>query len=1039
MIKVLQAVEEARTDNSERPPRTKRPDAVNSVDVDRSRLESALRARVRGEVRFSDGDRALYATDASNYRQVPIGVVLPQDAADVVATIAVASEFRVPIVSRGGGTDLAGSTCNAAVVIDMSKYMHHVLQIDFDKQVARVEPGCVLDDLRNAAETQHLTFGPDPATHSRNTLGGMIGNNSCGMHAQMAGKVADNTAELDVVTYDGLRLTVGPTSDDELARIIAEGGRRGEIYAKLKALRDRYGDLIRARFPDIPRLISGYALQHLLPEHGFNVARALVGTESTCVTVLEAKLRLVPSPPHRVLAVLGFPDIFSAGDHVEFCNAHGPIALEGIADSMFMYMHDKGMSTAGRAMFPDGNGWLVVEFGADSKDEAQHKARGLMDALAAREHPPSMKLFEDAHGEKLLWQIRESGLGSTSKIPGQPDFYPGWEDSAVAPKDVGNYLRDLQKLFDKFGYTGSLYGHFGQGCIHVSIDFDLYTAAGIETWKRFLNEAAHLVTSYGGSLSGEHGDGQARGTLLPIMFGDELVQAFREFKAIWDPNGKMNPGKVVDAYPVDENLRWGTHYDPWEPDTHFSFGQDRGSFAFAANRCVGTGKCRKHDEGTMCPSYMVTREEKDSTRGRARLLFEMLEGNPMRGGWHNQDVKDSLDLCLACKGCRGECPVNVDMATYKAEFLSHYYEGRRRPIAAYAFGLMYWWARAASHAPWLVNFVTQTPGLRALAKYAATMAPERRIPMFAPQTFKAWFGRRELRNVGSPQVILWPDTWNNHFHPTTAQAAVEVLEAAGYQVILPSVSLCCGRPLYDYGMLDLAKTLLRQILAELRPHIAAGTFVVGLEPSCVSVFRNEMADLLGGDEDAVRLSKQTLLLSEFLSQHAPNLHIPKLAAKAVVHGHCHQKSVLDMGCEQTLLAKIGLDYELLDSGCCGMAGAFGFEKGDNGDHYDVSIKCGERVLLPAVRQAAVDTLVISNGFSCREQIAQTTERQALHIAQVLKMALDGASAVPRPELRYLPDLATESRVATLRGARAILTAVAAVTGVYAAARWFQSR
>jgi Fe-S oxidoreductase len=547
-------------------------------------------------------------------------------------------------------------------------------------------------------------------------------------------------------------------------------------------------------------------------------------------------------------------------------------------------------------------------------------------------------------------------------------------------------LRDLQQLFDNYGYTASLYGHFGQGCVHCSIDFDLYTASGIERWKQFLNEAAHLVTSYGGSLSGEHGDGQARGSLLPIMFGNDLVQAFREFKAAWDPAGKMNPGKVVDAYPVDENLRWGTHYHPWEPETHFAFASDAGSFAHAANRCVGTGKCRKHDAGTMCPSYMATRDEMHSTRGRARLLFEMLEGNPLRQGWRDETVKEALDLCLACKGCRAECPVNVDMATYKAEFLSHYYAGRRRPFGAYTFGLMYWWARAASHVPRLSNAITHAPGLRSVVKRVANIAPARSIPRFARHTFRHDFARHAPRNPGGTEVLLWPDTWNNHFHPATANAAVEVLEAAGFRVTIPRVSLCCGRPLYDFGMLDLAKKLLLQILDALRDSIRAGTCVVGLEPSCVSVFRDELTNLVPNDPDAERLSRQTYLLSEFLTKKAPDFHVPPLRRKAVIHGHCHHKSVLGFHDEEKVLGKLGLDYTILDSGCCGMAGAFGFEKGA---HYDVSIACGERVLLPAVRDADGETLIVADGFSCREQIRQTTDRQALHLADVVRMALSG--------------------------------------------------
>ena len=967
------------------PPTPPRPDAVSAaaLDIDIAALERALRSRVRGEVRFTDGDRALYSTDASNYRQIPIGVVMPRDADDVELAVAVCREFGAPIVSRGGATDLAGATCNAAVVMDMSKYMNHVLEIDWANHWARVEPGTVLDDLRNRAEERHLTFGPDPATHERNTLGGMIGNNSCGMHAQMAGKVEENTIELEILTYDGLRTWVGPTSEEELDRIIGEGGVRGEIYSRLKAIRDAYGDLIRERFPRIPRRVSGYPLDQLLPENGFNVARALVGTESTCVTVLQAKLRLVPSPPVRTLVIVGYDDIFTAGDHVAFCNQFKPIALEGIDSSMFRYMQDKGMSTAGRKIFPDGKAWLVVEFGGDTKEEAAAAAQKLMHALAQQANAPPMKLYEDVNQEHLVWQIRESGLGSTSKIPHDPDFYPGWEDSAVPPEQVGNYLRDLQKLFDKYGYTASLYGHFGQGCVHCSIDFDLYTADGIDRWKRFLNEAAHLVTSYGGSLSGEHGDGQARGSLLPIMFGDELVRAFREFKAAWDPRGKMNPGKVVSAYAVDENLRWGTHYRPWEPATHFAFTQDRGSFAYAANRCVGTGKCRKHDSGTMCPSYMATREEKHSTRGRSRLLFEMLEGNPLADGWLSEPVKEALDLCLACKACRGECPVNVDMATYKAEFLSHYYDGRRRPLSAYAFGWMHRWARLASHAPWLANFATQTPGLRALAKRVVNIAPQRRIPPFAHHSFRQRFARREVPNPSAPPVVLWADTWNNYFLPDTAQAAVEVLERAGRQVIVPRQALCCGRPLYDYGMLELAKKLLHHVLRTLGPHIRAGTPIVGLEPSCVSVFRNELLEMLPNDPEAKRLSEQTFTLSEYLAKQVPTFAPPPLRANVIVHGHCHEKSVLDFESQRTVLDAVGVEYEILDSGCCGMAGAFGYE---SGEHYDVSIACGERVLLPAVRDAHGTTLIVADGFSCREQIVQTTNRRALHLAELLNLA-----------------------------------------------------
>ncbi len=1016
MIRILKAVATAGGGrDGERPKATQRSGSVEQADVDAAGLEAELCSSVRGEVRFDSSTRAMYATDASNYRQVPIGVVVPKDAEDVERALAVCRKFGAPVFSRGGGTSLAGQTCNVAVVLDFSKYMNAILEIDWQGRTARVQPGCINDDLRKKAEERHLTFGPDPATHDRNTFGGMIGNNSCGMHAQMAGKTEENVEELEVVTYDGLRLRVGRTSDDELERIIAAGGRRGDIYRQLKALRDKYADRIRERFPAIPRRVSGFPLNELLPENGFNVARALVGTESTCVTIVDATVRLVDSPPHRAIAIFGFPDLSSAADEVPFCSEHGPIALEGISATMFGFLERKeGHPDSGRSMFPPGEGWLICEFGGDTKESAAARARGLLEAFKGRPNPPSMRLFDDHDEQARFWKLRDNALGATAKVPNEADYYPGWEDSAVDPKRLGDYLRAFGAMLDEYGYKGSIYGHFGQACLHVSINFDLFTAPGIAKFREFVTKMAHICVAHGGSLSGEHGDGQARGELLPIMYGDDLMQAFWEFKTIWDPQHKMNPGKVVHPHKLDQNLRWGTEYEPWEPRTHFTFEDDNGSFANAANRCIGTGKCRKHDAGTMCPSYMATKEEAYSTRGRARLLFEMLEGNPIGNGWQDEGVKDALDLCLSCKGCKGECPVNVDMATYKAEFLSHYYEGKRRPLAAFAFGLMYWWARIASRAPGVANALTQTPGLREIAKALISIAPERSLPLFAPQTFRAWFAQRPLRNVGKQRVILWPDTWNNHFHPTTAQAAVEVLENAGFQVTIPAVQLCCGRPLYDYGMLDLAKSMLQEVLEALRPQIREGVCVVGLEPSCVSVFRDEMTNLLGPDEDAKRLKAQTYLLTEFLAQKAPQFVPPPLHRKALVQEHCHHKSILDDSGETKLFDALELDYERPDTGCCGMAGPFGFDAA----HYAVSMAIGERALLPRVRAAEQQTIIVADGFSCREQISQTTNRQALHPAQVLKMAIDGGGRKtndPLPELRYMPQIQAESARAAKHG------------------------
>ena len=947
-------------------------------------LAQELSKTVRGEVRFDRGSRALYATDGSNYRQIPIGVVLPKDAEDVAAAIAVCQRHDVPLLPRGGGTSLAGQCCNLAVVIDLSKYLNSILEIDPQRRLARVQPGVILDHLRNAAEVYHLTFGPDPSTHSQCTLGGMIGNNSCGVHSVMAGMTSENIEELEILTYDGLRMRVGATGEEQLAQITSEGGRRGEIYAALKALRDKYADLVRARFPHLPRRVSGYALDQLLPENGFHVARALVGTEGTCVTVLEATTRLVASPPVRSLLVLGYPDAYHAADHVPEILPAGPIGLEGFDSQLVSNIRKKHLQAENTLLLPDGGGWLLVEFGGENEQEAADRARALMENLQRSANPPTMKLLTRKEEASHIWAVREAALGATVFVPGEPEGWEGWEDAAVPPEKLGGYLRDLRALMNRYGYTSALYGHFGQGCVHTRINFDLTSRDGIRAFRSFMEEAADLVVGYGGSISGEHGDGQSRGELLPKMYGEELVQAFREFKAIWDPAGRMNPGKVVDPYRLDENLRLGPTYNPPHLKTHFQFPHDEGSFAKATLRCVGVGKCRRTEGGTMCPSYMVTHEEKHTTRGRTHLLFEMLQREVLQDGWRDQRVKEALDLCLACKGCKSDCPVNVDLATYKAEFLSHYYRGRLRPRSAYAMGLIFRWARFASAIPGLANFVTHAPLLGRLARWAAGVAPQRQMPTFASTTFKQWFSRRSPRNVGQPQVLLWPDTFTNYFRPEIAIAAVDVLEAAGFQVILPEQTLCCGRPLYDHGMLPTAKRLLRHILHALEPQISAGVPLVGLEPSCVAVFRDELLNFFPNNENAQRLSKQTFLLSEFLARKVPNYQPPRLRRKALVQGHCHHKALAGMGSEMEILRRLGLEIEIPEAGCCGMAGSFGFEK----EHYALSMQCGERALLPAVREASAETLIIADGFSCQEQIVQATHRQPLHLAQVLQMALD---------------------------------------------------
>lgn len=978
--------------------------------VDAQSLAKELGRDVEGEVRFDAGTRALYATDASNYRQVPIGVVIPKTVDDVVATHALCRRHRAPILPRGCGTSLSGETVNVAVVIDFSKYLTKILDIDFGNKLARVQAGVVHDQLAHETKKRNLVFAPDPSTHRWCTIGGNIGNNSCGIHsvqAQFLGegaRTSDNLHEMEVLTYDGCRMRVGRTGEDQLPAIIAEGGRRGEIFSALAALRDKYGDAIRERFPDIPRRVSGYNLDELLPEKGFNVGRALVGTEGTCVTVLEATLKLVHDPPERAVVLVGYEDIYSAGDHVGVVLSHRPLGCEGLDERLIENQRQLGMHPDALDLLPQGGGWLLVELGGESQEEAQNAARKLIADLQADSRPPKdVVLIDDKDKEAKLWEVREAGLAATAFPPyDERDHWPGWEDSAVPPEAMGPYLRDLKRLYDKYGFHGAMYGHFGQGCVHSRISFDLRSAEGVRAYRAFVEEAADLCVSYGGSLSGEHGDGQARAELLPRMYGDELVEGFREFKRIFDPEWKMNPGKVVDPLPLDRNLKLAPeNYRPPETTTRFAYAEDRGDFAHTTIRCVGVGRCRRWDEGTMCPSYMVTREEKHTTRGRARMLFEMMQGDPVSRGWRAEEVKDSLELCLACKGCKGDCPVKVDIATYKAEFYSHYYKGRLRPRQAYALGLIHWWARLAARVPTIANLLTHAPLLSHALKTIGGVASQREVPIFAKQTLRDWFWERGPR-TGERRVVVWPDTFTNFFHPEVGKATVEVLEAFGYQVEIPPRILCCGRPLYDYGMLTTAKALLRQTLDELRPELQAGTPIVGIEPSCTAVFRDELTNLLPNDEDAKRLNKQFLTLAELLGDRVKDMPW-RLRGKAIVHPHCHHEAVMGIGPDLKVLAALGLEVATTGAGCCGLAGSFGFEAGEK---YDVSIAAGERKLAPLVRDAPEDALIVADGFSCKAQIEQLTGRRALHLAQVLRMAIDSGpdgAPEPRPERAY-PDL-----------------------------------
>ncbi|MFF4771776.1 FAD-binding and (Fe-S)-binding domain-containing protein [Microtetraspora fusca] len=956
-------------------------------------LESELRRRVDGEVRFDDGSRALYSTDASNYRQVPVGVVVPHTVEAAVEAVAVCREQDVPVLSRGGGTSLGGQCCNAAVVIDWSKYCDRVVEFDPDARSVTVEPGIVLDTLNARIAEHDLMVGPRPATHDHCTIGGMLGNNSCGSTAQAFGKMSDNVLGLDVLTYDGDRFWAGPGGGD---------GVPAQMTARLRSIAERYGEEIRRRFPAIPRRVSGYNLDALLPENGFDLANALVGSESTLVTILRARMRLVDRPKARAMVVLGYPSIFEAADAVPSILPHKPLVLEGLDDKLIGFEKRKHLNAEALRLLPEGAGWLIVMFSGDTQDEADARARDLAEELGH-----AVRFFDDPRREDELWQIREAGLGATAWVPLEPDTWPGWEDSAVAPEDLGSYLRDLHRLQEEYDYAeaSSLYGHFGQACVHTRIPFDLVTAEGIRKYREFVERAADLAVSYNGSMSGEHGDGQARGELWPTMFGTELMPAFTEFKAIFDPHERMSPGKLIrlsgdEPYRMDENLRLGTDYAPPHLDTHFAYPHDRGSFARAALRCVGVGKCRHEKGGVMCPSYRATREEKHSTRGRARLLFEMVNGGVIDDGWRSEAVMDALDLCLACKGCKSDCPVNVDMATYKAEFMAHHYAGRLRPRAHYSMGWLPVWARLAAIAPDLVNFVTGTPPLDALVKRIGGITRERALPPFAAARFSRSYRRRGPHGDGHRgEVLLWPDTFTDNFHPEVGVAAVRVLERAGFTVRLPRAAACCGLTWISTGQLGVARKVIERTLGVLREEIRAGLPIVGLEPSCTAVFRADAAELMPNDLDVRRLRDQTRTLAELLDEHG--VEPPPMDRDVVAQPHCHQHAVMRFDADRRLLEAAGARLTVLDAGCCGLAGNFGFEDG----HHAVSMACAEDALLPALRAAPPHALVLADGFSCRTQIEQAQiGRRPIHLAEALDEAWREAvsGALPRQARRPEP-------------------------------------
>ncbi|GAA2691965.1 FAD-binding and (Fe-S)-binding domain-containing protein [Streptomyces anthocyanicus] len=948
-------------------------------------LEAALRRAVRGEVGFDTTSRALTTMDASNYRRVPLGVVAPRDADDVAAVLEVCRERGVPVVARGGGTSIAGQATGTGVVLDFTRHMNRLVGIDPEARTAVVQPGLVLDRLQDAAAPHGLRFGPDPSTHGRCTLGGMIGNNSCGSHSVAWGTTADSVRELSVLTARGRRLRLGREWSG------APEGLRELVDGELARL--------RTGFPDLPRRISGYALDALLPERGADVARSFCGSEGTLGVLTEAVVRLVESPRARALAVLGYADEAGAAEAAAGLLPLGPLTVEGMAVDLVP-------STEG---LPRGGAWLFVETGGDTEAEARARAEAVVRAADVVD----ALVVTDPAGQRTLWRIREDASGTATRMPDGSEAWPGWEDCAVPPARLGGYLRDFRRLLTAHELRGTPYGHFGDGCIHVRIDFDLLSEAGVARFRRFSEELADVVVAHGGSLSGEHGDGQARAELLPRMYGPETVALFERAKAVWDPDDLLNPGMLVRPAPLDANLRFSVL--PREPvDVEFGYPSDGGDFSAAVRRCVGVAKCRTTSvsgAGVMCPSFRATGDEAHSTRGRARLLHEMLAGELVTDGWRSTEVRDALDLCLSCKGCRSDCPVEVDMATYKAEFLHHHYEGRRRPAAHYAMGwLPVWlrWAARARVAP-VVNALASVRPLAAVAKRLGGIAGEREVPRLAGETFSRWWRGRRRGPAGTGDlVVLWPDTFTEHLSPSVGRAAVRVLEAAGLRVALPPTlrgravvgdgtsrsalalltarrggRVCCGLTYVSTGQLDRARAVMRRTLDLMAPVLETSAPVVVLEPSCAAALRTDLPELLHDDPRAARLAARVLTFAEALERHAPDWTPPQVNLPAVGQTHCHQHAVLGDAADRRLRESAGLTGEL-SGGCCGLAGNFGFEDG----HYEVSAACAEDQLLPAVREAPDGAVVLADGFSCRTQLEQLAGVRGRHLAEVLAERLE---------------------------------------------------
>jgi FAD/FMN-containing dehydrogenase/Fe-S oxidoreductase len=894
-------------------------------------------------------------------------VAFPRDIDEAAAALAVAARLGVPVTSRGAGTSIAGNAVGAGLVLDFSRHLNRVLSVDPAAGTAVAEPGAILDDITAAAAGYGLRFGPDPSTHSRASIGGAIGNNACGSRALRYGRTADNVVSLDLITASGERLTARRFGRDGMAAA-------GAIGAALDTLVAARLSMIRTEFGRFTRQVSGYSLEHLLPENGADLAKFLVGTEGTLAMVTGATVRLVPSPKAVALAVLGYLSMPDAADAVPGLLPHRPVAVEGM-DARLIEVFRARRGSAAVPGLPRGQSWLFVETEGDTEAEARAAAgrliadAGALDALVVTGAPA-----------RALWRIREDGAGLGGRTPAGAPAWPGWEDAAVPPEHLGSYLREFGALMRDHDLDGLIYGHFGDGCVHVRIDFPFTTAPG--RYRPFAVAAAQLAGKYGGSMSGEHGDGRARGELLSYMYSPEAIATLAAVKAIFDPGNVFNPGVLVDPAPIDADLRV-PQARPIRAGLGWAYPHDDGDLSTAVHRCTGVGKCRADTTasgGVMCPSYLATRDEKDSTRGRSRVLQELANGTLIKG-FRSAEVAEALDLCLSCKGCASDCPAGVDMATYKAEVLYQRYRRRLRPAAHYSLGWLPRWAALAARAPGLANAALRHRALAGLARRLGGIDARRPLPQFAPRSFRDWFAGHPAGS-GAP-VLLWVDTFTDYFTPEVGQAAVRVLEAAGYAVQITGRPVCCGLTWISTGQLDGARRQLRQTLTALDPAVRRGIPIVGLEPSCTAVLRGDLTELLPGDPRAARVRAATRTLAELLAQtqdwQAPDL----TGVRAVAQPHCHHHAVMGWHADAALLAAAGAEVKAV-GGCCGLAGNFGVERG----HFDVSRAVAETALLPAVRAASPDAVVLADGFSCRTQLEQLGDATVTHLAQLLASHLE---------------------------------------------------